>query len=68
LLPRVIARLTRRANQVQIDIIEKTIEPAPRDRQRVFICGDEICQAGFGLPKAICRIFIKFDMSGKSPA
>jgi hypothetical protein len=29
-------RLTRRANQAHIDIVAGIIEPAPRERQRVF--------------------------------
>jgi hypothetical protein len=32
----VLLRLTRRANQAHIDIVTEIIEPAPRDRQRVF--------------------------------
>jgi len=32
-----LSRLTRRANQAHIDIVAKIIEPAPQDRQRVFI-------------------------------
>jgi hypothetical protein len=32
----VLLRLTRRADQAHIDIVTEIIEPAPRDRQRVF--------------------------------
>jgi hypothetical protein len=32
-----LARLTRRANQADIDIVAEIIEPAPRERQRVLL-------------------------------
>jgi hypothetical protein len=67
-LSRDTVRLTRRANQVQIGIIDETIEPAPRNRQRVFRWRAQNSGSGFDAPKTIRRIFIKFDTSGKSPA
>jgi hypothetical protein len=63
------ARLTRRANQVQIGIIAEIIEPAPLTRRRAFPLSDaRVCDAGFSAPNAVRGIFVKFDMSGKSPA
>jgi hypothetical protein len=61
--------LTRRANQAQIHIIEKIIEPAPQERQRVF----HFLATMFARSVSICRIgfaafSLKFDTSGKSPA
>jgi hypothetical protein len=63
------ARLTRRANQVHIGILDETIKPAPLTRRRAFtLSGARVCDAGFSVPNVVRGIFIKFDTSGKSPA
>jgi hypothetical protein len=58
--------LTRRANQGQNEIIEDYMARAAI-RQRAFsLVRRQVTKFGFDLRQFACRIFIKFDSSGKS--
>jgi len=50
-------RLTRRANQGHIDIIANIVQPAPENRQRVFVLWHSIGKDSFNLSKLFHCIF-----------
>jgi hypothetical protein len=53
---------------MHIDIVARLYGPRRKPAAGFFIAQCKACERGFGLPKPVRRIFIKFDTSGNSLA